>query len=272
MGMKRPRGGVNTRGPTQEVYAPMHSQDTIYSETFTAYLWAHTDQTSHPDGCWLWLLARDKNGYGLVKHQRRMRRAHRVAWEVANGVAIPTGLWVLHRCNRPSCINPAHLYVGNAQANADDREAAGHTRRGDNHDSRLHPERRPRGERHPHVKLTEATVLEIRRAAAAGEGTNGALATRFGVTLSTIQSIVSGHTWAYLGPAVSTEHLREARRMAHARGEHGGNSKLTEAAVREMRRRYADGERKLARLARAFGVDPSTVKDIVTHQTWRHVS
>ncbi len=174
----------------------MQPQDTTFPDDFAVYFWSHVDRTI--DGCWPWQLARDKDGYGLVKYQRRMRRAHRVAWQLANDAPIPSGLWVLHRCNNPPCQNPAHLYVSNAQANADDRERAGHTRRGDAHDSRVHPERRPRGERQWNARLTDAQVLELRAAYARGEGPARVLAARFGIGRSTAQFILSRRSWRHL--------------------------------------------------------------------------
>lgn len=35
-------------------------------------------------------------------------RAHRVAWEIANG-PIPDGLVIDHLCGIPRCVNPSHL-------------------------------------------------------------------------------------------------------------------------------------------------------------------
>lgn len=55
------------------------------------------------------------------------------------------------------------------------------------------------------------------------------------------------------------------------RGEQHGQAKLTAGAVREMRRRYADGDVTQKALAAAFGVHPGTVYDIVRGRIWRHV-
>lgn len=54
------------------------------------------------------------------------------------------------------------------------------------------------------------------------------------------------------------------------RGEGHSRSKLTERAVKEIRRRHARGE-SYASLARDFGVSRMTVTDAVVGHTWRHI-
>lgn len=68
-------------------------------------------------GCWLWKASRTTQGYGQVQVRGKVRRAHRVAYELLVG-PIPTGLHVLHSCDTPACVNPYHLSVG---SNADNQ-------------------------------------------------------------------------------------------------------------------------------------------------------
>lgn len=54
------------------------------------------------------------------------------------------------------------------------------------------------------------------------------------------------------------------------RGEGVGGSKLTADKVREIRRRFANGERQ-ADLAREFGVGSATMFNIVRRKLWKHI-
>lgn len=68
-------------------------------------------------------------GYGKLKSDDGLIGAHRASWILANG-PIPDGLCVLHRCDNPPCVNPAHLWVGTHADNAADKVAKGRARGG----------------------------------------------------------------------------------------------------------------------------------------------
>jgi hypothetical protein len=58
-----------------------------------------------------------------------------------------------------------------------------------------------------------------------------------------------------------------------ARGTDKPNTKLTEEDVRQIRREHASGPRgTLARLARTYGVNKSTLQDILQGKSWKHVA
>lgn len=58
--------------------------------------------------CWFWTGTRSDEGYGSVRWEGPMLKAHRVAYELLVG-PIPEGLEIDHLCRVTSCVNPAHL-------------------------------------------------------------------------------------------------------------------------------------------------------------------
>ncbi len=69
--------------------------------------------------CWFWASNKQLNGYGTFTVGNRPVKAHRIAYELAYGL-IPDGMSILHRCDQPDCVNPAHLFVGDHTANMRD--------------------------------------------------------------------------------------------------------------------------------------------------------
>ena len=146
---------------------------TSWAERF----WARVEQT---DGCWLWRGNKVRAGYGVVSRGRRKgakqiwKYAHRLSYELHHG-AIPCGMDVCHTCDTPSCVNPAHLFLGTRRDNVHDMVAKNRQR------STLRPR----------------DVIEIRAALQAGaRGID--LAAQYGVTPATICSIRKGRHWRHL--------------------------------------------------------------------------
>lgn len=85
--------------------------------------------------CWIWQRAsRYKNGiktygcFNLGQHGKRQLKAHRVAYFLARG-PFDWNLHVLHQCDNPRCVNPAHLFLGTNLDNIRDRISKGRYRR-----------------------------------------------------------------------------------------------------------------------------------------------
>jgi hypothetical protein len=167
--------------------------------------WSRVDRSGGPDSCWLWRAGRTPEGYGKHKVNGRAWRAHRLVWVLVNG-PIPAGMEVCHDCpggDNPSCVNPAHLWLGTRLQNAGDMVAKGRSARGDRHRTRLYPERNHRGELHGSARLTQAQVDEIRALHRPGEYGSRRLSRRFGVSMSTIHRILSRQSWKPIDPESS---------------------------------------------------------------------
>jgi hypothetical protein len=84
--------------------------------------------------CWDWRGSRDKDGYGFKTiNGWGNRRTHRLAWAWANGmwrrnggdISIPADAQILHSCDNPACVNPAHLSIGSCADNMRDKSRKG---------------------------------------------------------------------------------------------------------------------------------------------------
>ena len=165
-------------------------------ETLATRYWARVNKTG---ACWLWTGAKS-GGYGNISVNGSTTKAHRISWEWTNG-PIPEGMAVLHKCDVRLCVRPDHLFLGSIADNANDMVNKGRQAVGQRHGSKLHPERLLRGEKHQNAKLTNAMVLQIRQMAKDGI-LHKDIAKRFGVTFSTIWSIVVRKTWKHIADVV----------------------------------------------------------------------
>lgn len=141
-------------------------------------------------GCWLWTRRLGPAGYGALTVRGRPQLAHRVAYVVHRG-PIPDGLWVLHRCDTPACVNPAHLFLGTHTDNVRDMVAKGRVSRHGANPLKI------RGELNCNAKLTADDVRAIRAAHAGGASQRG-LARDYGVTHQLIGFVVRGEIWRHV--------------------------------------------------------------------------
>jgi hypothetical protein len=151
-------------------------------------------------GCWLWIAAVSKSGYGASYNNGKQQSAHRMSWEIENG-KIPEGMFVCHKCDEKTCVNPDHLFLGTPKDNMQDminkgRRVVPSTRnrmRGcdwrDAHLGKL-----PTGEAHHGSKLTETDVLAIR----ASDDPGVILATKYNVSNNTISRVRRRLIWSHI--------------------------------------------------------------------------
>jgi len=138
--------------------------------------------------CWTWSAAKTTAGYGHFYIGTKHHYAHRVAWEVRYG-KIGNGLFVLHKCDNPSCVNHKHLFLGTVRDNSRDM-----IRKGRGWQPGL------AGESHPMVKLSAMEVIEIRAQYVRGSkrpspNSSWFLAKKYGLTRDYIPIVARGLTW-----------------------------------------------------------------------------
>lgn len=139
--------------------------------------WSKVNKTNT---CWLWT-ASTKNGYGNITIEGKVRYAHRLSFIWHKG-PIPDGLFVLHRCDVHSCINPDHLFLGTQTDNMKDC---------------LDKKRFQFGEQHYATHLTATDVLRIRELCAGGN-TQRRVGQMFGLGQRTVFEIVHRKTWKHV--------------------------------------------------------------------------
>lgn len=129
-------------------------------------------------GCFIWMGGLTGRGYGKMTFEYKTLLAHRVAWELRHG-PIADGLFVCHRCDEPSCVNPEHLFLGSAQHNSDDMVTKGRSKRGVNN---------------PRSKLTAHDIRHIRRT----DLRTKVLCDIYGVSDTAIKNIRAGRVWQHV--------------------------------------------------------------------------
>ena len=142
--------------------------------------WSKVD-VGAPSDCWVWTAGRSRKGYGHFRAYGKIQLAPRVAWRLTKG-DIPVGIFVLHNCDNPPCVNPAHLKLGTNSDNMRDRAARG---------------RQAGGGR----KLTAEQVAQAREQHSRGIK-QAALAAQLGVTIQAVSLFINRRTWTQTGGAL----------------------------------------------------------------------
>lgn len=149
--------------------------------------WKKVDKRG-PNECWLWTASKDRWGYGVFTEKRKKKwiSAHRLSWRLHTGKPAPTNLCVLHRCDKPACVNPSHLFLGTQSDNVADMMAKGRCRSGT---------RTPSGEKHRWAKLTVKEVNLLLALHRCGVFSMRAMEGTMGISRQHARSIISGKSW-----------------------------------------------------------------------------
>lgn len=205
-----------------------------------------------PDDCWEWTASQNGAGYGFFwsLEERRKVLAHRYSYEFFVG-PIPSGGLILHSCDNPACVNPAHLRVGTYKQNVEDMDIRG----------RRVTAPMP-GSKNPQAKLTDTQVIALRRDYISGVPRD-VLSTRYGVSVESLSDYTSGRSWKHLlgkegGPALAQ--LKAATRTPP----------VSEAVAREVWRLHLSGKNS-SDIAETVGQSIHVVVGLVTGKTGRSI-
>lgn len=135
--------------------------------------------------CWIWKKCR-KDGYGIFFFQGKKRLVHRLS------VFFTTGAWpsrfLCHKCDNPSCVNPAHLFEGTQKDNMSDASKKGRINR----------------------KFSPDDVLKAVGLVCQGKNLKEA-AKEVGMSHSLVQKIVAGELWNHVTGIPETRRLSRGK-------------------------------------------------------------
>ncbi len=77
--------------------------------------------TLDADGCILWIGATARGGYGSMTVKGKRKQVHRYIFELYTGIKLKPTDFICHSCDKPACIKPDHLMLGDDQLNRQDK-------------------------------------------------------------------------------------------------------------------------------------------------------
>ena len=131
-------------------------------------------------GCWLWLGELHGTGYGKIVSNGKALMAHRESYSLHNG-RIDDGVFVLHKCDIPSCVNPDHLFTGTHLENMEDMRVKG---------------RSVRGEKNRNARICADNVISIRSMRLHMSAAD--IAEKFNLSVKHVRKIINGDRWGHI--------------------------------------------------------------------------
>jgi DNA-binding CsgD family transcriptional regulator len=189
----------------------------------------------------------------------RQMLAHRASWILHFG-PIPEGegshgTVVMHKCDNPLCVNPAHLMLGTQLQNIKDMDSKERGNR-----IGLAPKT---GTQHANHVFDKEQVLAI----VSSTKTNGELAAEYGVSKHSIKRLRCGKTYADETNSAELRELAKNRKGLSRPGTSNPTSKLTDEQVRYIR----SSTKTTYQIADELGVTQPTIASARRGATYKNV-
>jgi predicted XRE-type DNA-binding protein len=207
--------------------------------------------------CWNWIGDINNLGYGRLSFKGQRTKAHRLSYTLNIG-PILGNLFVCHKCNNPSCVNPSHLYLGTSQDNMTDKVKA----------NRQSHASSP-GEKNGMSVLTESQVIEIIGLLKTANMTQKEIAKKYSTGRSAISHINLNNTWTYLPrPQILLDKIANKGPL---KGENHPHAKLTETQVVEIIRLLKTKSMKQQDIADRFSTSFQNISAIKMGHKWKYL-
>lgn len=143
------------------------------------YIESHVERDPGENGCWVWTGSRKlhREAIGQANWLNKVCGAPKFSYETFKG-PVPKGKLICHTCDRPACVNPKHLKLGDNKINSDDKIFK------QRHNPSL-------GEKNGCALITAEDAIKIYNA----PGVFRSIAEKFGISNSTVKDIKHGRTW-----------------------------------------------------------------------------
>jgi predicted DNA-binding protein YlxM (UPF0122 family) len=200
--------------------------------------WNKVDIKSETE-CWNWKDMKDDGvHYPNFWDGSVQLGAHRFSLQIKIGRKLRKGEFALHRCDKKTCVNPNHLFVGTAKDNSADMVAKG---------------RKEYGSRVYGSVLVEEQVVEIRNKYK--EGTDmKSIAELYGISYENVAAIISGKTWVRAGGPIDSS----PKKPGPIKGSKRRYRILTEQQIKCIKEQYKTKTGN--ELAKQYGVSRSCIR------------
>jgi len=217
--------------------------------------WNYVIIPNNLENCWIWNGPKNKFGYGIFYYNYNRVKAHRFIYSCYNGDFDKT-LFVCHKCDVPSCINPNHLFLGTPKDNSQDM---------------VDKDRSPRGERSGTSKLTDNDVKQILTDISLNKyNTILDISKNYNIKSMQIIRILNNQNWKHVSKNFDLNNLRNLLNLKRNTGTNNPNSILNEEQVKDIRNRLKNGETGTD-VARLYGVGKGRISEIKNFKAWKHV-